>query len=124
MNCNFYVESSHEPGSLRISKPRLWRGAFAIRMKYKICYDERSLFLLRDRGGLVVKYHLWGRRAPGSKPDSTEEPPCMWARCTPNHTQWAKRPHADVEWKLREVGTSSGVVLVIWPRLQIPSQNS
>ncbi|GBM55200.1 hypothetical protein AVEN_182151-1 [Araneus ventricosus] len=29
------------------------------------------------RGGLVVRPRLWGRRAPGSKPDSTEDPPCM-----------------------------------------------
>ncbi|GBL80365.1 hypothetical protein AVEN_92274-1 [Araneus ventricosus] len=31
----------------------------------------------RGRGGLVVKSRLWGRRVPGSKPDSTEDPPCM-----------------------------------------------
>ncbi|GBM32041.1 hypothetical protein AVEN_127380-1 [Araneus ventricosus] len=29
------------------------------------------------RGGLVVRSRLWGRRAPGSKPDSTDDPPCM-----------------------------------------------
>ncbi|GBN63393.1 hypothetical protein AVEN_115912-1, partial [Araneus ventricosus] len=28
-------------------------------------------------GGLVVRPRLWGRRAPGSRPDSTEDPPCM-----------------------------------------------
>ncbi|GBN65935.1 hypothetical protein AVEN_3720-1, partial [Araneus ventricosus] len=28
-------------------------------------------------GGVVVRSRLWGRRAPGSKPDSTEDPPCM-----------------------------------------------
>ncbi|GBM64403.1 hypothetical protein AVEN_135127-1 [Araneus ventricosus] len=39
------------------------------------------------RGGLVVKYRLRGRRAPGSKPDSTEDSPCG-ACCTPNHTYW------------------------------------
>ncbi|GBL96241.1 hypothetical protein AVEN_118776-1 [Araneus ventricosus] len=26
------------------------------------------------------------RRVPSSKPDSTEDPQCMWACCTPNHT--------------------------------------
>ncbi|GBM81457.1 hypothetical protein AVEN_214213-1 [Araneus ventricosus] len=31
----------------------------------------------QGRGGLVVRYRLWGQRAPGSKPDSTEDPPCM-----------------------------------------------
>ncbi|GBN76408.1 hypothetical protein AVEN_170013-1, partial [Araneus ventricosus] len=29
------------------------------------------------RGSLVVRSRLWGRRVPGSKPDSTEDPPCM-----------------------------------------------
>ncbi|GBM62608.1 hypothetical protein AVEN_187021-1 [Araneus ventricosus] len=29
------------------------------------------------RGGLVVRSRLWGRRAPGSKPHPTEDPPCM-----------------------------------------------
>ncbi|GBN40809.1 hypothetical protein AVEN_16221-1, partial [Araneus ventricosus] len=30
-----------------------------------------------SRGSLVVRSRLRGRRAPGSKPDSTEDPPCM-----------------------------------------------
>ncbi|GBL92713.1 hypothetical protein AVEN_119104-1 [Araneus ventricosus] len=29
------------------------------------------------RGGLAERSRLWGRRVPGSKPDSTEDPPCM-----------------------------------------------
>ncbi|GBM60760.1 hypothetical protein AVEN_233827-1 [Araneus ventricosus] len=29
------------------------------------------------RGGRVARSRLWGRRVPGSKPDSTEDPPCM-----------------------------------------------
>ncbi|GBM17435.1 hypothetical protein AVEN_207502-1, partial [Araneus ventricosus] len=29
------------------------------------------------RGGLVVKSRLQGRRVPGSKPDSTGDPPCI-----------------------------------------------
>ncbi|GBM28137.1 hypothetical protein AVEN_224194-1 [Araneus ventricosus] len=32
---------------------------------------------MRGRGGLVVRSRPWGRRAPGSRPDSTEDPPCM-----------------------------------------------
>ncbi|GBL90798.1 hypothetical protein AVEN_269081-1 [Araneus ventricosus] len=32
---------------------------------------------VRGRGGLVVRSRLWDRRVPGSKPDSTEDPPCM-----------------------------------------------
>ncbi|GBL68646.1 hypothetical protein AVEN_159633-1 [Araneus ventricosus] len=31
----------------------------------------------QGRGGLLVRSRLWGRRAPGSKPNSTEDPPCM-----------------------------------------------
>ncbi|GBM90642.1 hypothetical protein AVEN_213561-1 [Araneus ventricosus] len=31
----------------------------------------------QSRGGLVARSRLWGRRVPGSKPDSTEDPPCM-----------------------------------------------
>ncbi|GBM99392.1 hypothetical protein AVEN_16057-1, partial [Araneus ventricosus] len=29
---------------------------------------------------------LRGRRIPGSKPDSTEDPPCICTCCMPNHT--------------------------------------
>ncbi|GBL94156.1 hypothetical protein AVEN_163487-1 [Araneus ventricosus] len=29
------------------------------------------------RGVLVVRSPLWGRRVPGSKPDSNDDPPCM-----------------------------------------------
>ncbi|GBO03691.1 hypothetical protein AVEN_188121-1 [Araneus ventricosus] len=29
------------------------------------------------RGGLVLRSRSWGRRAPGSKPASTVDPPCM-----------------------------------------------
>ncbi|GBN64508.1 hypothetical protein AVEN_114426-1 [Araneus ventricosus] len=32
---------------------------------------------LWGRGGLVVRFRLWGRRVPGPRPDSTEDPPCM-----------------------------------------------
>ncbi|GBN36149.1 hypothetical protein AVEN_6134-1 [Araneus ventricosus] len=31
----------------------------------------------RDRGGLVARSRFWGRRVPSSKPDSSEDPPCM-----------------------------------------------
>ncbi|GBM29586.1 hypothetical protein AVEN_130071-1 [Araneus ventricosus] len=33
--------------------------------------------LVLGRDGLAAKSWLWGRSAPGSKPDSTEDPPCM-----------------------------------------------
>ncbi|GBO08880.1 hypothetical protein AVEN_140990-1 [Araneus ventricosus] len=32
---------------------------------------------LGGRGGLVARSRLWGRRVPGSKPDSTEDPSCI-----------------------------------------------
>ncbi|GBO25891.1 hypothetical protein AVEN_147040-1 [Araneus ventricosus] len=31
----------------------------------------------QGRGGLVARSRPWGRSAPGPKPDSTEDPPCM-----------------------------------------------
>ncbi|GBN90476.1 hypothetical protein AVEN_238463-1, partial [Araneus ventricosus] len=31
----------------------------------------------KGRGGLVVRSRPWGRRVPGSKPDSTADPSCM-----------------------------------------------
>ncbi|GBN10537.1 hypothetical protein AVEN_182670-1 [Araneus ventricosus] len=31
-----------------------------------------------DRCDLVVRSRPWGRRDPGSKPDSTEDPSCIW----------------------------------------------
>ncbi|GBM99553.1 hypothetical protein AVEN_268915-1 [Araneus ventricosus] len=37
----------------------------------------RPLSRQTGRGGLVVRSQLWGRRVPGSRPDSTEDPPCM-----------------------------------------------
>ncbi|GBN97226.1 hypothetical protein AVEN_82096-1 [Araneus ventricosus] len=35
------------------------------------------LKIYKGRCGLVVGSRLWGRRVAGSKPDSTEDPPCM-----------------------------------------------
>ncbi|GBN83307.1 hypothetical protein AVEN_63657-1 [Araneus ventricosus] len=58
------------------------------------------------RSGLVVRLRI---RVPGSKPDSTEDPPCMWPCFTLNHMYEAKRPPASV---LRKLGERS-VVLVI-----------
>ncbi|GBL88467.1 hypothetical protein AVEN_159064-1 [Araneus ventricosus] len=39
--------------------------------------NRGSLTPVMGRGGLVVRSRLWGRRVPGSRPDSTEDPPCM-----------------------------------------------
>ncbi|GBN50265.1 hypothetical protein AVEN_265596-1 [Araneus ventricosus] len=55
-------------------------------------YEVRPLItpvLLQNgtgRGGLVVRCRLRGWRAPGSKPDLTEDPACMWACCIRGQT--------------------------------------
>ncbi|GBN24750.1 hypothetical protein AVEN_119557-1 [Araneus ventricosus] len=46
------------------------------------------------RGGLEVRPLLRGRRDPGSKHDSSVDPPCMSAWCTLNLTSWVERPAA------------------------------
>ncbi|GBN92732.1 hypothetical protein AVEN_148461-1, partial [Araneus ventricosus] len=43
-----------------------------------------------------------GQRVPSSKPDSTKDPPCMWARYTLNLTSWVKRHLAGVVKKCGE----------------------
>ncbi|GBN25390.1 hypothetical protein AVEN_161523-1, partial [Araneus ventricosus] len=43
------------------------------------------------RGGLLVRSQPQARRAPCSKPDPIEDPPCMGPR-TPYHTQWPNVP--------------------------------
>ncbi|GBM30203.1 hypothetical protein AVEN_165804-1 [Araneus ventricosus] len=56
----------------------------------------------RGRGGLVARCRLLGRRVPGSKTDSTEDPPCVGSvasliiRRGPNVLPpvWCKNTHA------------------------------
>ncbi|GBN21674.1 hypothetical protein AVEN_104366-1 [Araneus ventricosus] len=62
----------------------------------------------------------------GSKPNSTEYPPCMWVRCTLNHTQEAKHYPAGV---LRELGEGLPPQVPSFSsdrgsKLRDPSQNS
>ncbi|GBN81358.1 hypothetical protein AVEN_263796-1, partial [Araneus ventricosus] len=45
--------------------------------RFFLCASIHTNLLQTICGGLVVRSRLWGRRAPGSKPDSTEDPPCM-----------------------------------------------
>ncbi|GBN09386.1 hypothetical protein AVEN_177275-1 [Araneus ventricosus] len=74
--------------------------------------------MLEGRGGLVARSRTWGRRAPGSKPDSTEDPPCMG----PAARQIIRSGQTPSRWRGVEVwrgGASSGVVLIIRPRLKI-----
>ncbi|GBL95494.1 hypothetical protein AVEN_54103-1 [Araneus ventricosus] len=59
------------------------------------CYAEEIQCVVDEgSGALVIRSRLRVRRARGSMPDSTEEPPCMRAWCTLNLTSWIKRPHA------------------------------
>ncbi|GBN91168.1 hypothetical protein AVEN_3515-1, partial [Araneus ventricosus] len=59
---------------------------------------------MRGRNGQAVRSRLWSRRSPGSKPDSTEDMPCLWARCTLN-LSWVKFPLAEVVRKFGEAGS-------------------
>ncbi|GBO45281.1 hypothetical protein AVEN_62946-1 [Araneus ventricosus] len=49
-------------------------------------YRIAEEFYEQGQGGLVVKCRLWGRRAPGSKPESIDDAPSMWARSKLNLT--------------------------------------
>ncbi|GBN16142.1 hypothetical protein AVEN_22442-1 [Araneus ventricosus] len=77
-------------------------------------YSERLEYSgnSRGQGGLVVRSRFWGRRVPGSRPDSTEDPPCMG----PVVRQIIRSGQTSSRWCSVEVwrgGASSGVVLVI-----------
>ncbi|GBO33236.1 hypothetical protein AVEN_262986-1 [Araneus ventricosus] len=58
---------------------KIW-GCFADPMGHPYTQEPR-----RGRCGLAVRSLPRGRKAPGSKPDSNEDPPCMLAYCTLNH---------------------------------------
>ncbi|GBM47448.1 hypothetical protein AVEN_6131-1 [Araneus ventricosus] len=71
-----------------------------------------SLKRTSGRGGLVVRSRLWGRRVPGSKPDSTEDPPCMGPAAHAKHIssgQTSSRWCGVEAW--RGGDASSGVVI-------------
>ncbi|GBO34977.1 hypothetical protein AVEN_31550-1 [Araneus ventricosus] len=73
--------------------------------------QETSL-IIWGRGGLVVGPRPWGRRAPDSKPDSTEDPPYMG----PVAHQIIRSGQTSSRWCFVEAlrrGASSGVILVI-----------
>ncbi|GBN59056.1 hypothetical protein AVEN_33569-1 [Araneus ventricosus] len=79
-----------------------------------IKYDVVDKFPLAGGcGDLVVRSRLRKRRAPGSKPDSTEDPPCFQAKYDFGQTSF-RECGAEV-WR---GSASSGVVLVIRPRSQ------
>ncbi|GBO08150.1 hypothetical protein AVEN_18877-1 [Araneus ventricosus] len=55
----------------------------------------------KARGGLVVRSRVWGRRVPGSRPDSTEDPR-VWCLLHDKSYVVAKRPPVGVAWKFEE----------------------
>ncbi|GBO08707.1 hypothetical protein AVEN_100227-1 [Araneus ventricosus] len=102
-------------------KPRSYHQATATHI---YCYkDVMSLSCLASlivvegvlqggRGGLVVKSRLWGRRVPGSKPDSTGDP----SRMRPIARQIIRSGQTPSCWcgvVVWRGGASSGVGLVI-----------
>ncbi|GBN92141.1 hypothetical protein AVEN_44359-1 [Araneus ventricosus] len=66
----------------------------------------------------MVKSRLWRLRVPGSKPDSTDDPPYFWAQYTLN-VIWVKRPHVSVVLKCGDGVAISGVEIVIGPWLKM-----
>ncbi|GBM51088.1 hypothetical protein AVEN_254632-1 [Araneus ventricosus] len=64
----------------RERKPSSWFVQAHIRNDTSVVDALGSLRLGVGRGGLVVR--LRSQRAPGSKFDSIEDPPCLWVRCT------------------------------------------
>ncbi|GBM99875.1 hypothetical protein AVEN_174556-1 [Araneus ventricosus] len=60
---------------------------------------------------LSSRFRLRGRKVPGSKPDSTEDPPCM-VSCTLNHTWEVNCPPALVVQKFKEESAILGLALV------------
>ncbi|GBO18667.1 hypothetical protein AVEN_204128-1 [Araneus ventricosus] len=56
----------------------------------------------RGRCDLVVRSRLWCWRATGLKPDSTDDPSCMWAWYTLNMTALVKCPLAGVVRKFED----------------------
>ncbi|GBN72886.1 hypothetical protein AVEN_115687-1 [Araneus ventricosus] len=75
----------------------------------------RVLYFMCINGydGLALRSQLQGWRVPGSEPDLTENPLCIWAWCTLNLTSSVKRPPTGVVRKFGEGIARSGVVLVI-----------
>ncbi|GBM79988.1 hypothetical protein AVEN_47456-1 [Araneus ventricosus] len=72
------TESGFEPGILQ---PRSQDLATAAPLQFAELMSKQAIEHIEPshsgRGGLVVRSRLWGRKVPGSKPDSTEDPPCM-----------------------------------------------
>ncbi|GBM18536.1 hypothetical protein AVEN_252309-1 [Araneus ventricosus] len=75
-------------------------------MRWRIWLTFKTQLSCRNymsgRGGLVVRSRLQGQMFLGSKPDSTEDPPCIWDWRTLNLMLWVKRPPIGVVLKFGE----------------------
>ncbi|GBN99261.1 hypothetical protein AVEN_151070-1 [Araneus ventricosus] len=80
-----------------------------------------SMQSYQGRNGLMVRSQLHGPRVPGSKPDSTEDPPCIVPVVVKSDMvcQTSSPLEVAVEAWLGDGGTDSGVVLVIRLRFKI-----
>ncbi|GBM10522.1 hypothetical protein AVEN_109319-1 [Araneus ventricosus] len=82
----------------------------------QICRRGSNVLMLVCRGSLESEKQLWcllrsqwpggkvpasGRRFLGSKPYSTEDPPCVSAWRALHLTSWVKCSPTGVEWKFR-----------------------
>ncbi|GBO14659.1 hypothetical protein AVEN_108761-1 [Araneus ventricosus] len=73
-------DRKHQHGELahtKMQKSQALRNHSELSNEVAPGYERFLSPFFRGRGGLVVRSQPWGRRAPGSKPDSTEDPPRM-----------------------------------------------
>ncbi|GBM77695.1 hypothetical protein AVEN_184516-1 [Araneus ventricosus] len=72
----------------------------------------------------MIRSRLWDRRVSGSKPDSTEDPPCLGLLYVKSYVV-AKHPPIGVAWKFGEgVAQVSSSSSDSGSKLRVPSQNS
>ncbi|GBN91723.1 hypothetical protein AVEN_7142-1 [Araneus ventricosus] len=94
----------------------LW---FLLEQRIRICFLISTELFTRGIGGIVVRSRPQGRRVPRSKPDSSEESPCIWTQPTLNLTSWVTRPPAAVVKKFGEGDAGSHDDTVICLQLKI-----
>ncbi|GBN47569.1 hypothetical protein AVEN_112407-1 [Araneus ventricosus] len=73
--CNFFLRYPHSI-----------KGPFEVVSAGKITFLLSSTFCHATMLEIENKQMcVWGQSVQGSKPDSSEDPPCMWACCKLNH---------------------------------------
>ncbi|GBL76606.1 hypothetical protein AVEN_108132-1 [Araneus ventricosus] len=78
----------------RVETPFFWYGQLYVHI---LEWELQAIFMAR--GGLVARSRLRGQRSPNSKPDSSEDPPCMHVHCMLNHTYDANSPLTGLAWR-------------------------